>query len=158
MCLETLKGQEGSYWKSFFHFADFILCCLSLSLLIYSPPCPCSIIVLDKLDEILAAAQHTITSDNQGQRGHGGKRDRSKSIAPNVSNEVHWELNGNNPMVAAITLVLLTFLDSISISANYSQTLNSCRFVCKSLHTKLKCTTELLHCFKMYHLFIHGSD
>lgn len=44
---------------------------------------------LDKLDEILAAAQHTITSDNQGQRGHGGKRDRSKSIVPNVSNEVH---------------------------------------------------------------------
>uniref|UniRef100_A0A3P9PWJ6 SH3 and multiple ankyrin repeat domains 1 n=1 Tax=Poecilia reticulata TaxID=8081 RepID=A0A3P9PWJ6_POERE len=34
----------------------------------------------DKLDEILAAAQHTITSDSQGQRGHGGKRDRSKSI------------------------------------------------------------------------------
>uniref|UniRef100_A0A671W4Z9 SH3 and multiple ankyrin repeat domains 1 n=1 Tax=Sparus aurata TaxID=8175 RepID=A0A671W4Z9_SPAAU len=26
---------------------------------------------MDKLDEILAAAQHTITSDNQGQRGHG---------------------------------------------------------------------------------------
>ncbi|XP_029311533.1 SH3 and multiple ankyrin repeat domains protein 1-like [Cottoperca gobio] len=42
---------------------------------------------LNKLDEILAAAQHTITSDNQGQRGHGGKRDRSKSIVPNVSNE-----------------------------------------------------------------------
>ncbi|XP_021172415.2 SH3 and multiple ankyrin repeat domains protein 1 isoform X2 [Fundulus heteroclitus] len=38
---------------------------------------------LNKLDEILAAAQHTITSDNQGQRGHGGKRDRSKSIVPN---------------------------------------------------------------------------
>lgn len=51
-------------------------------------PCPCSVFVLDKLDEILAAAQHTITSDNQGQRGHGGKRDRSKSIVPNVSNEV----------------------------------------------------------------------
>uniref|UniRef100_A0A3B4TC05 SH3 and multiple ankyrin repeat domains 1 n=1 Tax=Seriola dumerili TaxID=41447 RepID=A0A3B4TC05_SERDU len=45
--------------------------------------CPCSVFVLDKLDEILAAAQHTITSDNQGQRGHGGKRDRSKSIVPN---------------------------------------------------------------------------
>uniref|UniRef100_A0A087XFJ2 SH3 and multiple ankyrin repeat domains 1 n=1 Tax=Poecilia formosa TaxID=48698 RepID=A0A087XFJ2_POEFO len=27
---------------------------------------------LNKLDEILAAAQHTITSDSQGQRGHGG--------------------------------------------------------------------------------------
>ncbi|CAB1312320.1 unnamed protein product, partial [Coregonus sp. 'balchen'] len=38
---------------------------------------------LNKLDEILAAAQHTITSDGQGQRGHGGKRDRTKSIAPN---------------------------------------------------------------------------
>ncbi|AWP17507.1 putative SH3 and multiple ankyrin repeat domains protein 1-like [Scophthalmus maximus] len=37
---------------------------------------------LNKLDEILAAAQHTITSDNQGQRGHGGRRDRSKSIVP----------------------------------------------------------------------------
>ncbi|KAK5905783.1 hypothetical protein CgunFtcFv8_001708 [Champsocephalus gunnari] len=42
---------------------------------------------LNKLDEILAAAQHTITPDNQGQRGHGGKRDRSKSIVPNSSNE-----------------------------------------------------------------------
>lgn len=48
----------------------------------------CSVCVLDKLDEILAAAQHTMTSDNQGQRGHGGKRDRSKSIVPNVSKEV----------------------------------------------------------------------
>ncbi|XP_077407125.1 SH3 and multiple ankyrin repeat domains protein 1-like [Vanacampus margaritifer] len=47
---------------------------------------------LNKLDEILAAAQHTITSDNQGQRGHGGKRDRSKSIVPNVSNEPTYEL------------------------------------------------------------------
>ncbi|XP_037133312.1 SH3 and multiple ankyrin repeat domains protein 1-like isoform X3 [Syngnathus acus] len=47
---------------------------------------------LNKLDEILAAAQHTITSDNQGQRGHGGKRDRSKSIAPNVANEATYEL------------------------------------------------------------------
>ncbi|XP_028975692.2 SH3 and multiple ankyrin repeat domains protein 1 isoform X3 [Esox lucius] len=37
---------------------------------------------LNKLDEILAAAQHTITSDGQGQRGHAGKRDRTKSIAP----------------------------------------------------------------------------
>ncbi|XP_074475309.1 SH3 and multiple ankyrin repeat domains protein 1-like isoform X1 [Sebastes fasciatus] len=46
---------------------------------------------LNKLDEILAAAQHTITSDNQGQRGHGGKRDRSKSIVPNVSNEQPYE-------------------------------------------------------------------
>nr|XP_057917632.1 SH3 and multiple ankyrin repeat domains protein 1-like [Doryrhamphus excisus] len=47
---------------------------------------------LNKLDEILAAAQHTITSDNQGQRGHGGKRDRSKSIVPNVSNEPTYDL------------------------------------------------------------------
>ncbi|XP_054609337.1 SH3 and multiple ankyrin repeat domains protein 1-like isoform X2 [Dunckerocampus dactyliophorus] len=47
---------------------------------------------LNKLDEILAAAQHTITSDNQGQRGHGGKRDRSKSIVPNVANESTYEL------------------------------------------------------------------
>ncbi|XP_075313537.1 SH3 and multiple ankyrin repeat domains protein 1-like [Odontesthes bonariensis] len=46
---------------------------------------------LNKLDEILAAAQHTITPDNQGQRGHGGKRDRSKSIVPNVSNEQPYE-------------------------------------------------------------------
>ncbi|XP_058476326.1 SH3 and multiple ankyrin repeat domains protein 1-like isoform X2 [Solea solea] len=46
---------------------------------------------MDKLDEILAAAQHTITPDNQGQRGHGGKRDRSRSIVPNVSNEQPYE-------------------------------------------------------------------
>ncbi|KAM9716507.1 SH3 and multiple ankyrin repeat domains protein 1-like isoform 1-T2 [Menidia menidia] len=46
---------------------------------------------LNKLDEILAAAQNTITSDNQGQRGHGGKRDRSKSIVPNVSIEQPYE-------------------------------------------------------------------
>lgn len=51
----------------------------------------CSDFCLDKLDEILAAAQHTITSDSQGQRGHVGRRDRSKSIVPNVSSEVHWE-------------------------------------------------------------------
>ncbi|XP_056153610.1 SH3 and multiple ankyrin repeat domains protein 1-like [Lampris incognitus] len=40
---------------------------------------------LNKLDEILAAAQQTMTSD--GQKGHGGKRDRSKSIVPNVPSE-----------------------------------------------------------------------
>lgn len=51
----------------------------------------CSDFCLDKLDEILAAAQHSITSDGQGQRGHVGRRDRSKSIVPNVSSEVHWE-------------------------------------------------------------------
>ncbi|XP_034426179.1 SH3 and multiple ankyrin repeat domains protein 1-like isoform X2 [Hippoglossus hippoglossus] len=54
---------------------------------------------LNKLDEILAAAQHTITSDNQGQRGHGGKRDRSKSIVPNVSNEQPYEQQSAMSMV-----------------------------------------------------------
>ncbi|CDQ58696.1 unnamed protein product [Oncorhynchus mykiss] len=50
---------------------------------------------LNKLDEILAAAQHTITSDGQGQRGHGGKRDRTKSIAPNEPS--HDQLVGVMP-------------------------------------------------------------
>ncbi|XP_056286339.1 SH3 and multiple ankyrin repeat domains protein 1-like [Pseudoliparis swirei] len=54
---------------------------------------------LNKLDEILAAAQHTITPDNQGQRGHGGKRDRSKSIVPNVSNEQPYEHQPSVSMV-----------------------------------------------------------
>ncbi|XP_062415978.1 SH3 and multiple ankyrin repeat domains protein 1-like isoform X2 [Pungitius pungitius] len=54
---------------------------------------------LNKLDEILAAAQHTITSDNQGQRGHGGKKDRSKSIVPNVSNEQPYEHQSSVSMV-----------------------------------------------------------
>ncbi|TKS89971.1 SH3 and multiple ankyrin repeat domains protein 1 [Collichthys lucidus] len=54
---------------------------------------------LNKLDEILAAAQHTITSDNQGQRSHGGKRDRSKSIVPNVSNEQPYEQQTSVSMV-----------------------------------------------------------
>ncbi|XP_070846625.1 SH3 and multiple ankyrin repeat domains protein 1-like [Chaetodon trifascialis] len=54
---------------------------------------------LNKLDEILAAAQHTITPDNQGQRGHGGKRDRSKSIVPNVSNEQPYEQQSSVSMV-----------------------------------------------------------
>ncbi|XP_062298344.1 SH3 and multiple ankyrin repeat domains protein 1-like [Scomber scombrus] len=54
---------------------------------------------LNKLDEILAAAQHTITSDNQGQRGHGGKRDRSKSIVPSVSNEPTYEQQTSVNMV-----------------------------------------------------------
>lgn len=53
----------------------------------------CSVFCLDKLDEILAAAQHTITSDSQVQRGHVGRRDRSKSIVPNVSSEVYWDWN-----------------------------------------------------------------
>ncbi|KAF3853436.1 hypothetical protein F7725_014124 [Dissostichus mawsoni] len=52
---------------------------------------------LNKLDEILAAAQHTITPDNQGQRGHGGKRDRSKSIVPNSSNELARSLSVPGP-------------------------------------------------------------
>ncbi|XP_047465238.1 SH3 and multiple ankyrin repeat domains protein 1-like isoform X2 [Mugil cephalus] len=54
---------------------------------------------LNKLDEILAAAQHTITSDSQGQRGHGAKRDRSKSIVPNVSNEQPYEQQSSMSMV-----------------------------------------------------------
>uniref|UniRef100_UPI0037E9C06E SH3 and multiple ankyrin repeat domains protein 1-like n=1 Tax=Semicossyphus pulcher TaxID=241346 RepID=UPI0037E9C06E len=54
---------------------------------------------LNKLDEILAAAQHTITSDNQGQRGHGGKRDRSKSIVPNISTEQPYEQQAAVSMV-----------------------------------------------------------
>ncbi|XP_061911951.1 SH3 and multiple ankyrin repeat domains protein 1-like [Entelurus aequoreus] len=56
---------------------------------------------LNKLDEILAAAQHTITSDNQGQRGHAGKRDRSKSIVPNVSNESTYELQATGNAVVS---------------------------------------------------------
>ncbi|XP_031698906.1 SH3 and multiple ankyrin repeat domains protein 1-like isoform X1 [Anarrhichthys ocellatus] len=54
---------------------------------------------LNKLDEILSAAQHTITPDNQGQRGHGGKRDRSKSVVPNVSNEQPYEHQSSVSMV-----------------------------------------------------------
>nr|XP_029133835.1 SH3 and multiple ankyrin repeat domains protein 1-like [Labrus bergylta] len=54
---------------------------------------------LNKLDEILAAAQHTITPDNQGQRGHGGKRDRSKSIVPNISTEQPYEQQVSVSMV-----------------------------------------------------------
>uniref|UniRef100_A0A1A8FD24 SH3 and multiple ankyrin repeat domains 1 n=2 Tax=Nothobranchius korthausae TaxID=1143690 RepID=A0A1A8FD24_9TELE len=54
---------------------------------------------LNKLDEILAAAQHTITSDNQGQRGHGGKRDRSKSIVTNISNEQPYEQQSSGSIV-----------------------------------------------------------
>lgn len=79
----NLEGWWSSVKPSCLHF--FLYFKLPLSTLHF---CPCSVFVLDKLDEILAAAQHTITSDNQGQRGHGGKRDRSKSIVPNVSNEV----------------------------------------------------------------------
>ncbi|XP_026056352.1 SH3 and multiple ankyrin repeat domains protein 1 isoform X1 [Carassius auratus] len=39
---------------------------------------------LNKLDEILAAAQQTIsTSDSQGHRGHGGKKERNKGLNAN---------------------------------------------------------------------------
>ncbi|XP_077075364.1 SH3 and multiple ankyrin repeat domains protein 1 [Siphateles boraxobius] len=39
---------------------------------------------LNKLDEILAAAQQTIsTSDSQGHRGHGGKKERNKGFNAN---------------------------------------------------------------------------
>lgn len=68
--------------------SGFFLCLLTLTHYMSLLPCLFSVVASDKLDEILAAAQHTITSDSQGQKGHGGKRDRSKSI---VSNEVHWE-------------------------------------------------------------------
>ncbi|XP_028331473.1 SH3 and multiple ankyrin repeat domains protein 1-like isoform X2 [Gouania willdenowi] len=54
---------------------------------------------LNKLDEILAAAQHTIVSDNQGQRGHGGKKDRSKTIIPHISNEQSFEQQSSGSMV-----------------------------------------------------------
>lgn len=68
----------------------------------------------------MAAAQHTITSDNQGQRGHGGKRDRSKSIVPNVSNEVHWEMEGKGLSFGHyLTHGPDDFLESICISAIY---------------------------------------
>lgn len=89
----------------------------------------------------MAAAQHTITSDNQGQRGHGGKRDRSKSIVPNVSNEVHWEMEGKGLSFGHyLNHGPDDFLESISISVIYLK------------------KTWLLHCFRMYHIFIHGSD
>ncbi|XP_051542855.1 SH3 and multiple ankyrin repeat domains protein 1-like [Myxocyprinus asiaticus] len=39
---------------------------------------------LNKLDEILAAAQHSIsTPDSQGHRGHGGKKERNKGFTAN---------------------------------------------------------------------------
>ncbi|KAJ8399915.1 hypothetical protein AAFF_G00406450 [Aldrovandia affinis] len=42
---------------------------------------------LNKLDEILAAAQQTIsTTEGQGPRGHGGKRDRTRGLLSNESN------------------------------------------------------------------------
>ncbi|KAA0705055.1 SH3 and multiple ankyrin repeat domains protein 1 [Triplophysa tibetana] len=46
----------------------------------------------DKLDEILAAAQQTIsTSDSQGHRGHGGKKERNKGFN---TNEQTFEQSG----------------------------------------------------------------
>lgn len=91
--LLDLEGTGGELTEvPVFTCSGFILCLLSLPHHMSLLPCLCSVTVLDKLDEILAAAQHTITSDNQGQKGHGGKRDRSKSIVPNISNEVHWEI------------------------------------------------------------------
>ncbi|KAK7919760.1 hypothetical protein WMY93_011044 [Mugilogobius chulae] len=54
---------------------------------------------LNKLDEILAAAQHTITPDSQGQRGHGGKRDRGKNIAPNTPNESIYDQQSSLSMM-----------------------------------------------------------
>lgn len=46
----------------------------------------------DKLDEILAAAQQTIsTSDSQGHRGHGGKKERNKGFTANeVTSPFHY--------------------------------------------------------------------
>ncbi|XP_073797216.1 SH3 and multiple ankyrin repeat domains protein 1 isoform X2 [Danio rerio] len=47
---------------------------------------------LNKLDEILAAAQQTIsTSDSQGHRGHGGKKERNKGFN---TNEQTFEQSG----------------------------------------------------------------
>lgn len=48
----------------------------------------------DKLDEILAAAQQTIsTSDSQGHRGHGGKKERNKGLNANeVTSRFHLSL------------------------------------------------------------------
>lgn len=80
-----MRGQREVYSNP----SPYVFCSLSLFPSFF-------LFVLDKLDEILAAAQHTITSDNQGQKGHVGKRDRSKSIVPNVSNEVRWELEGKD--------------------------------------------------------------
>uniref|UniRef100_A0AAV2LIK4 SAM domain-containing protein n=1 Tax=Knipowitschia caucasica TaxID=637954 RepID=A0AAV2LIK4_KNICA len=54
---------------------------------------------LNKLDEILAAAQHTITPDSQAQRGHGGKRDRGKNTAPNSHNEPSYDQQSSANMV-----------------------------------------------------------
>lgn len=94
--LLNLEGTGGCSLKSSFSCLWLVLCSLSIPRFTSLLPCSYSVFVLDKLDEILAAAQHTITSDNQGQRGHGGKRDRSKSIVPNVSNEVLWEMEGTD--------------------------------------------------------------
>lgn len=92
----NLQGHDPAHWGPLaFVFSlmcsGFVLYLLTLTHHMSLLPCLFSVVASDKLDEILAAAQHTITSDSQGQKGHGGKRDRSKSI---VSNEVRWE-SGN---------------------------------------------------------------
>lgn len=116
----NLEGTGGGFTEillfMFLLFLFFFLRSLSLPLYISFLPCPCSVFVLDKLDEILAAAQHTITSDNQGQRGHGGKRDRSKSIVPNVSNEVLLGIKKEMILVLIVNIIWgpAGFLDSIS--------------------------------------------
>lgn len=123
-CFETLRGQkEACSNPSLYVFSFFAPSHFSLLF---------SVFVLDKLDEILAAAQHTITSDSQGQKGHAGKRDRSKSIVPNVSNEVRWELEGKDfsspqlqaywllvPIMLANTEQSWTFLSILPVAFGY---------------------------------------
>ncbi|KAG9276853.1 SH3 and multiple ankyrin repeat domains protein 1-like [Astyanax mexicanus] len=54
---------------------------------------------LNKLDEILAAAQQTIsTSDSQGHRVHGGKKDRNKGF---YSNEQSFDQSGGMGMMTS---------------------------------------------------------
>lgn len=95
------------FFSSFFFFlmcSGFVLYLLTLPHHMSLLPCLCFVVASDKLDEILAAAQHTITSDSQGQKGHGGKRDRSKSI---VSNEVRWEFGNCVILSCGHTRILL---------------------------------------------------
>lgn len=82
-CKKGVFEPWGSLQSSFLCSLLYFLLPLTTSLRLCSALPVFGLCFLDKLDEILAAAQHTITSDNQGQRGHGGKRDRSKSIVPN---------------------------------------------------------------------------
>ncbi|KAL7886945.1 hypothetical protein AOLI_G00046660 [Acnodon oligacanthus] len=54
---------------------------------------------LNKLDEILAAAQQTIsTSDSQGHRGHGGKKERNKGF---YANEQSFDQSGGVGMMSS---------------------------------------------------------